>query len=856
MSRILIIEPSATLRRVAAKALARENHAIDEAVSFETGLESLRGDVPFDAVLIGWPLHTHPAADEILATLGAPHLADVAVVVLGEIQDSAVRTWTTHRPHTSMLQWDQHQELADALRTLLASVARPPQSEPPPVSPPDHGEPGTRILLVDDSPTARVNFRKLLAGRGYHVQTAASAAEGWQCACQHPFDIAIIDYFMPGETGDVLCRRLGQSPETMHIVPAILTSTYLDRVIRDSLEAGAVECMFKNEAEQLILARVETMKRSLERQRAIERERRRLEGILASVGDGVYGVDNDGRITFMNPMARQILSIDDDMTVIGRSPHSLFHDTLGDGSTNPPESCTLSRAYRTGERLHNWQTTFWTRTARPVPVECTVYPLEIDNHREGSVVAFRDVSERKLMEEELRWQANHDSLTKLLNRHFFENQLEQEVHRLHRTDEECALVYLDLDQFKYINDTAGHTAGDRLLIHVGQQLQSRLRAADVLARLGGDEFAIILRSVDHENLHGTADAFREALNRQPFVFAGKTYKITASLGVTRLNRDRASPGEALSSADAACHVAKDQGRNRTHVYAPDGDYRRIMDMELGWSARLHEALDTNTFELAFHPIAALDQQLRDTVAAGGGGADHWQAVLQAMTEPASYEVLLRLKGQEGELVLPDAFLPAAERFNIMPRIDRWVLEHALEVMAECHRSGTRASLAINISAHSLMDDTLPGEIKSMIRRHDIDPRYLVLEITERCAITNMDAARRFMDALRELGCRFALDDFGSGFCSFGHLKHLDVEFIKIDGLFTQGVVADPIDRAVVTSIVEIAHALGMKTVAEFVESAELMDTLTACGVDYIQGHVLTEPLNEVPAEPMSAAGKG
>ncbi len=534
----------------------------------------------------------------------------------------------------------------------------------------------------------------------------------------------------------------------------------------------------------------------------------------------------------------------------GESPHALFHAAFPDGTPNPEDRCFLSRAYRTGECLTNWQTAFWTTDERPVPVECTVYPLHIDGHREGSVVAFRDISERKLMEEELRWQANHDSLTRLLNRHYFEGQLEQEVHRLRRTEERAALLYVDLDQFKYINDTAGHAAGDRLLIHVGQQLQTRLRASDTLARLGGDEFAILLRAIDADAVEATADSFRQAIADRAFVYGGKSYKITASLGVALMDHNTRSPGEALSNADIACHLAKENGRNQTHVHSPEADRRRTMDLELGWSARLHEALEKNTFELVYHPIVEIGQPLFQALQHGDGRTPCWEGVRQRLRggQP-HFEVLLRLKGMGGEVVFPDAFLPTAERFNLMPKIDRWVLEHAMEVLAECNRDNAPATFSVNLSAHSLMDDTLPGEIRRLIHHYGVAPESLIFEITESCAITNMDAARRFIGALHEVGCRFALDDFGSGFCSFGHLKHLDVEFIKIDGLFTQGVVSDPIDRAVVVSIVEIAHALGMKTVAEFVESRDLVALLQECGVDYIQGNLLTTPLSEIVGEP-------
>jgi EAL domain-containing protein (putative c-di-GMP-specific phosphodiesterase class I) len=291
-----------------------------------------------------------------------------------------------------------------------------------------------------------------------------------------------------------------------------------------------------------------------------------------------------------------------------------------------------------------------------------------------------------------------------------------------------------------------------------------------------------------------------------------------------------SPGEALANADLACHIAKEKGRNRVHVYKPEQDQRKAMDLELGWSTRLHDALEKDLFELVFHPIVAI----RDLPELGG-------AAVPSEPDAERYEVLLRLKGIEGEIIMPEAFLPSAERFNLMPQIDRWVLRRAFQTMAEQASSGRPRQLSINLSAHTIADRRLSTEIKQLIRRYGVRPQDVCFEITETSAITNLDAARGLIHELHELGCHFALDDFGSGFCSFGHLKNLAVDFIKIDGLFTQGVVSDPIDRAVVLSIVEIAHALGIKTVAEFVENVEILTHLAECGVDYVQGHYISEP---------------
>jgi EAL domain-containing protein (putative c-di-GMP-specific phosphodiesterase class I) len=380
------------------------------------------------------------------------------------------------------------------------------------------------------------------------------------------------------------------------------------------------------------------------------------------------------------------------------------------------------------------------------------------------------------------------------------------------------------------------------LIQVGHLLQTRLRAADMLARLGGDEFAIILRNVNPAELMQAADTFRQVLEAKPFTYASKRYKVTSSIGVARIDRYTVSPGEALSNADLACHIAKQQGRNQIHLYEPARDDRKAMDLDLGWSSRLHEALEKDHFELVFHPIISINDI--PPMAAQMDAETRWRRIHERCEQgPMHYEVLLRLDGSDGEIIMPDAFLPTAERFNLMPQIDRWVLRRSMRLLAQANKTGERIRLSINLSAHTIADRGLAAEIKTLISEYGVEPGSLVFEITETSAITNIDAARWLIDELRALGCQFALDDFGSGFCSFGHLKNLAVDFIKIDGLFTQGIVTDPIDRAVILSIVDIAHALGKRTIAEFVETREILEQLGKCGVDLIQGHYISKPLS-------------
>lgn len=842
MHRVLLVERSATLRLLLAKLLKGNGYEVVVADSFEVGLRELQDDARgahrYAAAVIEWPTHTHVSADELFSLLEGSRHRELPALILTQEAEPATRTWVARRAHTALVLWDNYAETIDSLSKLLAI----PQDAPLAVLP-EFRSASIRILFVDDSPSVRVYFRRLLSSQGYVVETAASVDEGLKLARRTTFDIAIIDYFMPGANGDVLCRQLHEDPATAGITTAVITGTYLDEVIKDSLQAGAVECMFKNEADELFLARIAAMARAVQVHKSVVAEQQRLVGILGSVGDGVYGVDNRGRMTFINPAARRILGYSEAAPLTGESPHALFHFAGEDGAPRPPEKCFLHKAYVAGQELPVWETVFWQAGGKPIPVEGAVHPLSIDGRQDGSVVAFRDISERKSLEEKLRWQATHDPLTELLNRRFFEAQLDEECHRLKRGRGHSALLYIDLDRFKYINDTAGHAAGDQLLIEVGRQLRSRLRETDLLARLGGDEFAVILRHIEPENIYPAADSYRETLARATFNYGGKDYKVNCSIGVAVISRETQSPGEVLANADIACHLAKRKGRNQTHLYVPESDEKSAMDSDLGWSVRLREALQKGLFVLHYQPIVPMPDLDMSRLPAEDGML--WTELVDTLPGRAHYEVLVRMLGPSGEIIAPQAFIPTAERFNLMPEIDRWVVTSAIRRLGEINANGDRVAFTINLSGQTLDDKRLVPLIKKLIGGMSLDPGALVFEITETAAIENIDIAKKIIDELRVLGCRFALDDFGSGFSSFSHLKHLAVDYIKIDGLFVQGMARDPIDHAMVASMNDIAHSLGRLTIAEYVENAEILSLLKKCGVDYVQGYYLSRPLAEV-----------
>ncbi len=774
------------------------------------------------ACAVGWPDYGEPKADEVFDLLSRDQYEHLPVLVLADSSSPGAVNWMMKRPRSALLNWGDYNEAGDALQKLM----RPVNSNA--ISHDASAHANLRLLLVDDSATVRLAFQKLLAKQGYQVEIASSVAEGKNKFAAQPFDIVVTDYFMPGENGTELIRSLKADASSRSTICAVITGTYSDQVINDSLASGAIECMFKSEAKELFLARLHSLARMVTDRKTVDTERRRLKGILASVGDGVYGVDRQGLIQFANPAAVDLLGYADEPDLVGQSAYEKFHYAFENGAPMPRSACFLSQCYSAGSQVPNWQTVFITAARRPIPVECTVFPMNVDGVREGSVVAFRDVSARRVLEEELRWQASHDSLTKLHNRAFFESQLEQEISRLKRSEQTSLLLFIDVDRFKYINDTAGHSAGDQLLIEVSSRLKSRLRQSDHLARMGGDEYAIILRNVTSMDIDAISDEFRRSLTTHPFVYAGKSYRITVSIGVSRMDRLTESAVEAMANADIACHLAKNGGRNQTHVFSQESDQRASMDMELGWSSRLEEALRSDGFVLSYQPIVPL-----------ADFTGHVQTSSELL-EPY-FEVLLRLRDGQGRLLAPDAFLPTAERFGMMLDIDRWVIHNALRALRETARQGNHVRLSLNLSAQSLVNPATAGFVTDKLVEFDVDGSQLVFEITESRAVSNLESARALIGHLRALGCRFALDDFGVGFSTFSHLKHLDVDYLKIDGSFIQGVVDDRIDRAVVEAITGIAHSVGKLTVAEFVDRPQILPILRECSVDYIQGYFIGEP---------------
>ncbi|MDP1636027.1 MAG: EAL domain-containing protein [Gallionellaceae bacterium] len=441
--------------------------------------------------------------------------------------------------------------------------------------------------------------------------------------------------------------------------------------------------------------------------------------------------------------------------------------------------------------------------------------------RQVSFLAMEDVSIPHGISLELFWQANHDALTGLVNRRGFEEQLRKAITAEGAPDKRHTLLFLDLDRFKLINDSGGHAAGDEFLRQIAAVLRARVRTSDVLARMGGDEFAVLLHACPVEQALRIANAIRMDVSNFRFVWREKVFHVGASIGLVVMSDPAAGADEVMEQADAACYAAKEAGRDQIRVYhAKATSHLPRVDMNI--VETIHDAIERNGFRLFRQRIAGLDETTSKT---------------------RHFELLLRMVDREGKIVPPMAFIPSAERHNMMQAIDRWVLSNALPaIRRECEATPENMPVFdINLSAESINDSRFPQFVREQIALHRTPPEAICFEITETLAVANLTKAAELIRELKELGLRFALDDFGAGMCSFAYLKHLPVDYVKIDGAFVRDMFAEPMNLEVVSAINNIAHSLGMKTIAEFVETEGTLNRLREMGVDYAQGHAVGRP---------------
>ncbi|KQB55286.1 hypothetical protein AQS70_05420 [Pseudomonas endophytica] len=554
---------------------------------------------------------------------------------------------------------------------------------------------------------------------------------------------------------------------------------------------------------------------------ALQREKERVQITLESIGDGVISTDVDGAITYMNPAAERLthwLSAQAQGVPLG-ALFKLLDENRPDDDLRLIDHVLNGRLEGSSEHSGLIQRV----DGSTVAVTLMGAPIVHAGEPSGMVLVLHDMTQERQYIANLSWQATHDALTGLANRREFEYRLELVLQNLARHQGRHALMFLDLDQFKLVNDTCGHAAGDELLRHICTLLQSGLREGDTLARLGGDEFGILLENCPAEMAEKIAEGLRHAVQSLHFAWKGRPFLNTISIGLVHIHHPPVTLEGAMRAADMACYMAKEKGRNRVQVYHEDDTEVSLRFGEMTWVQRLHVALEENRFCLYSQAIVPLGH-----VQEGSG----------------HIEILLRLQDENGRMIMPDSFIPAAERYGLMSLIDRWVVENVFKVISECTAQDAGRAMemcAINLSGTTIGDDEFLAFLHEQFEFYGVSPKQICFEITETSAIANLGSAIRFINELKALGCRFSLDDFCAGMSSFAYLKHLPVDFLKIDGSFVRDMLDDPINRAMVEVINHIGHVMGKRTIAEFVESSHIEQALTEIGVDYAQGYAVERP---------------
>ncbi len=754
------------------------------------------------------------------------------------------------------------------------------------------------ILLVDDQPKNLLAFSAILESLDANLVKANSGIQALKYLLNQDFAVILLDVQMPQMDGFETAALIRQRDRSKHTPIIFVTAINRDDIhVEKGYSLGAVDYLLKPFAPEILKSKVavfvdlfkktellkqqtalkdaankkleaeivqrqqaeEALQRAYDEleikveqrtaqlaqantslqseiserhlaQEALFREKELAQVTLQSIGDAVITTNGVGLIDYLNPVAEALTGwrkqevLGKPLTEMARLVNETTHELV----ESPVEV-----ALREGQIVSRSEPMLLvTSSGREVAVDNSAAPIRASNGQIiGAVLVLRDVTQERSIERQLSWQASHDALTGLVNRREFEKRLEQTAIAARTSSQQHALCYLDLDQFKVVNDTCGHIAGDELLCQVTNLFQSQIRASDTLARLGGDEFGLLLNHCPLESAVQVANKLREQLQKFRYMWHEKTFTIGVSIGVVAIDANTQSVTSILSAADAACYAAKNKGRNRVHVYQADDRELAIQRGQMQWIARLTQALEENRFRLYYQPIVKSTQT--------------------SSPEEEHYEILLRLVDETGNLVMPGAFIPAAERYNLMHRIDRWVIRTLFASVREQYRENTNPSqlhpgvrdcvYAINLSGASLNDEQLIDFVREQLTLHQIPPQMICFEITETVAIANLAQAAQFMRSLKQIGCRFALDDFGSGMSSFAYLKNLPVDYLKIDGGFVKQIVDEPIDLAMVEAINHIGHVMGIQTIAEFVENQTILEKITAIGVDYAQGYSIAQP---------------
>ncbi len=585
------------------------------------------------------------------------------------------------------------------------------------------------------------------------------------------------------------------------------------------VEAQSSNIEYRGQRAILTVARDVSHRKSLEV--SLSRSKRQAQYTLESISEGVITTDNDGRIDYMNLAAETLIGSNRD-DVAGHRVGELF--TLVDDADRRPLGDPVERCLAMRRRVNMGRRAVLVTTDGEIEhsVEITASPVRgPGNSISGTVVVFHDVSELRGLTRKMSYQATHDLLTGLVNRREFERRMDEAMDSAHAEEAVHMLFYMDLDRFKAVNDTCGHLAGDNMLREVAALIKEEVRDSDFVGRLGGDEFGALLIGCPIEKARQIATDICNAVADYRFVWKDKIFNIGISIGLVEISHASGTLQDVMSAADSACYMAKQQGRGQVHIYSARDEAIARERGDIQWLRQLQTALHEDGFELAVQPIIAMSAK--------------------AESGP-SVEVLIRLTDAGGHSSTSAEFLRPAERYQMMPQIDRWVINATLSAIAGGEiKLSARRSCAINLSSQTLGDEAFLGFVVDSLDRSGVAPSAICFEVTESAILSNVQHAQRFIEVLHGIGCEFSLDDFGSGLGSFSSLKHLPIDYLKIDGTYTRNLQTDLVNQEMVSAMIKLARTMQFRIVAEQVEHQEDFDWLRDIGVDFVQGYFIEAP---------------
>ena len=675
-----------------------------------------------------------------------------------------------------------------------------------------------RILIVEDERIIALDLKRRLERFGYHVVGMASeAADAIELASAELPDLVLMDIMLSsGADGITAATEIRRR----HRIPVVFLTAYADEAtIQRAKIAEPVGYVLKPFKERELHTTIDIGLYKSRVERELLRQERLFSSILRSAGDAIVAADSAGVIQFMNPVAETLTGWKED-EARGEPVNEvipLIADTSEERIVIPVDADNQARAARSFESVY-LENKFGAR----IHIEGSLAEIRGDRDEfEGVTLAFHDITDIKRLNETVSYQASHDALTGLINREEFATRLERLVQTNGHPGREHAFLVVDIDQFKVINDVCGHLAGDELLCQTADSIGESIEREHVLARLGGDQFGVVVTDVDLDGGSEVARSLVALLNRK-FVWDEKSYNVTVSIGVAPVAPGSSTVNEVLAAGDDACALVKEHGGNGVEVYKTSDFVFARRKGEMQWIARLTDALEEDRFALYHQVIVPL------------GGPE--------TTDREKYEILLRLRDHDGGLVSPGEFITAAERYKLMPSIDRWVVSAACRYVALARQKGIDIPLiCVNLSGASVIDDSLLDYMLRTFDEQQVEASSFCFEVTETSAIQNFGRAISLITKLREAGAVFALDDFGNGFSSFSYLKRLPVDYLKIDGSFVKDIENDEIDLAMVEAVNNIGHAMGMKTIAEYVHNESIRTNLREIGVDFAQGYTVSRP---------------